>query len=708
MASLPSPANQPNNRRTDKPKVDIPYDRWPNRIKRAIQSFLTITLILSLLIPLILFLNAEPVALTAFLSGLGFVGQLLGFLIQAAFFIGFQFGLMFWFMGRAKLDVILPGDDNSVTFRDYYGQPKLVALVKQWMSLLRDRKAYEQMGGKYISGLLLYGPPGTGKTMLAKAVAGESGMPFVAIEGTGLLGVFLGMDILKVLQFTRKVKSLARKYGACVAYIDEIDAIGTSRGAVMRNRFEPSNGPNEPEKSGIHKVVAGMGMGGGMGSMALSTLLSQMDGVNEMTRGEKLRRRFLRTFGIDWKPKRDWHVMWMGSTNRPDVLDPALTRSGRMDTHIAVLPPDKASRRLVIEGYLRKIKVDETVDIESIVADTINVTPADIMTAITKNAVRIAFFAGRTLVSQKDIDQAFLELMHGMEMPIEEFSEDQRRVLAYHEAGHAVAQYYMMPEQKIVRVTIVRLSDGAFGHMAYTNTVEQHIRPLMHLAYGIIVSLAGRGAEKIYAGEAYASTGGDYPNVARRIEGLAFYGFFGPTTEIPGAEKSYLDKRVFTTYFEGMEQTTDMLLRRHWREVVAVAEEVLLKNTLSGKEVVELIEANQTADSLKEEQIIPKTLAALRAATMAEMRRISNGSAIGIGTNSGDGVVVINNGDGVYNAKPAEAPKSAQSQAATNNAPATTPQADANGPTVISSGLSDFQPPIVNGGTAPPDPEQKK
>ncbi len=696
MASLPSA-----NSKIPKIKIDIPYNRPAARLRRAIASFIKIFLLISIVITVYMFVSNDEVISGLFASSLTLGMQILQNLIVAVFFIGFQFGMMFWFMGRAKMDVILPGDDNSVTFRDYYGQPKLVGLVKQWMSLLRDRKAYEKMGGKYISGLLLYGPPGTGKTMLAKAVAGESGMPFVAIEGTGLLGVFMGMDILKVLQFSRKVKKLAKKYGACVAYIDEIDAIGTSRGAVMTG----GGGRGAEEATGIKKVIAGMGMGGGMGSMALSTLLSQMDGINEMSRGEKMRKRFMKSFGIDWKPQRNWHVMWMGSTNRPDVLDPALVRSGRMDTHIAVLPPDKASRRLVIEGYLKKIKTDDTIDIESIVADTISTTPADIMTAITKNSVRIAFFDGRQLVSQKDIDKAFLELMHGMEMPIEEFSENQRRVLAYHEAGHAVAQYYMMPEQKIVRVTIVRLSNGAFGHMAMADTVEQHIKPIMHYAYDIIVGLAGRGSEKIYTGEMFASVGGDYPFVAAMIQRLTFYGFFGPSSVIDGAMKQHTDNKVFINYFTAMEQATEALLRRHWKEVSAVAEAVLIHNTLSGKEVVELIETNQSPGLIDEEEIIPNTLASIRARAIAESRRLQPSATLeldsnGVSTNghaSGNDTVVIINGAANGAAAPPQ-PKPAT--------PVSDSTKDASEPRLVNRNPDGFQPPIVNDNNPPP-PEPK-
>ena len=243
-----------------------------------------------------------------------------------------------------------------MTFDDYWGQPQLVKLVKQWMSLLRDRKDFEKMGGKYISGLLLYGPPGTGKTMLAKAIAGESGMAFISAQGTSFQGMFWGMDILMVLRFSKWARDLAKKYGACVAYIDEIDAVGMNRGGVRGG--------------GSPGMASGTGMGMGLGMFALSTLLSQMDGVNQPSRGDKIKTRLYRTFGRKYRPKRNWHVMWMGSTNRPDVLDPALTRSGRLDTKIAVEAPDRASRRLIIEGYLSKVQHDETVDIEAIVADT--------------------------------------------------------------------------------------------------------------------------------------------------------------------------------------------------------------------------------------------------------------------------------------------------------------------------------------------------
>jgi len=681
MASAPGTVSLPNPKAKTKKKIDIPYDRWPNRIRRAIRSFIKITILISLGFTIYFLATIDDVTLNMFFNAVAVAFSILLQIMAVLFSIILQFGLLFWFLSRPEVEIIRPGDDTTVTFDDYWGQPQLVRLVKQWMSLLRDRKEFEKMGGRYISGLLLYGPPGTGKTMLAKAIAGESGMAFISAQGTSFQGMFWGMDILRVLRFCKYARDLAKKYGACVAYIDEIDAVGMNRGGVR------GSGP-----------MVGSFTGFGLGMFALSTLLSQMDGMNKPSRSEKFWRRVYRLFGKQYKPKRDWHVMWMGSTNRPDVLDPALTRSGRLDTKIAVDPPDRASRRLIIQGYLNKIQHDDTVDVEAIVADTAGMTPADIANAITKDAVRMAFFDGRKKVSQRDIDKALMEQTIGMETPVEEMDESQRRVLAYHEAGHAVAQYYVMPDQKIVRATIVRLSTGAQGHVMPVDTIDQHIEPVMRYAYEIIVSLAGRAAEKILTGEMFASTGGDYRNVQINLWKLAVYGYFGPRLAMrfgvfsgENVAAMMAQDDVLERYWTQMEQVTEKLLRRHWKEVTALAEELLIKNTLNGKEVVEVIEANQSLEAFKEEEIIPRTLAAIRAQALAEARSDkSNGALLSdpfasLSTANGSSeypvdepVVVIN---GAANSNPAHRDGAKLGE---------------EGPVLISDPPADAKPEVVN------------
>ncbi len=662
MASLP-PLALPDPKKRE--KIDIPYDHLDQRLKRAAKSFVKWFIIFSLLTIVIIFATGGDVQMNMVLTAMSTSFQIIATLVLGLFQIVLMYGFLLWFLGRPKLEIIRPGDDTSVTFADYWGQPELVKLVKQWMSLLRDRKDFEKMGGKYISGLLLYGPPGTGKTMLAKAIAGESGMAFVSAEGTGFQGTFVGTDVIKVLQFAGKARALARKYGACVAYIDEIDAIGASRGGV---------------RGGVGGM-GGMSGGGmmGMGTFGLSTLLSQMDGMNSLSRNEKIARYFHRLVGRKYVPKRNWHVMWMGSTNRPEALDPALVRSGRLDTKIAVEAPDRASRRLIIQGYLGRIQHDDSIDLEAIVADTNSKTPADIAAAITKDSVRIAFFAGRRKVTQIDIDRAFMEQEHGMEMPVEEFDDEQRRVLAYHESGHAIAFYYMSPESKIVRATINPLSTGVKGYVQSIDTVEQHITPVNRLAYDIVVSFAGRACEKILTGETYQSVGGDYPSVRIRMALLIENGYFGPPLAggangpFGNSYDQYLrdNKEAESTlkkYWLMMEEATERLMRKHWREVAALAEELLIHKTLNGRRVVEIIEANQTPESLKDD-IIPKTLAAIRQQAMAESRPPAY-----ISPPTG-GMIIDQRGAPVYGARPNPA-----AAVQTANPGVTVINGDGNGP----------------------------
>jgi len=494
-------------------------------------------------------------------------------IIFALLYAIIQFGAIFWFMSRSKVEVIKPEDQKAVTFNDYWGQPTLLRLVKQWISLLSDREQFVKMGGQYINGILLYGPPGTGKTMLAKAMAGEAGVPFISIEGSGFRAMFWGVDVLKMIWFCNKAKKLAREYGACIAYIDEIDAVGASRGGVMGSAMPM--------------------FGGGSGS--LTRLLYEMDGIGEQTRWERWMGRLYKFFGSS-APARTWHVLYMGSTNRPDVLDPALVRPGRFDQKIMVEPPDKAGRREVVKGYLSKVRYDMTVNIEAIVDDTPNYTPAQISAAITKDAVRIALFNGRPKISQRDIDQALQEQAFGIEHPIEEWDEEQRAMVAYHEAGHAVVQHYLMPDQRIVRVTIVRRG-GALGYMMPVDRVEVHAQPLRRYAADIMVALAGDVAVRLYTGERWDGTWGDYRSVRRNIWMLYTLGYFGPPvrgvdgTTGGGGIPSNADP-VIDRFWKVLEEQTETLLRQHYDELEAIGQALLEKNDLSHDEVMALLGDN--------------------------------------------------------------------------------------------------------------------
>ncbi len=504
----------------------------------------------------------------------------LGFVLRIVFAISFvviQFVAIFWFMAQSRVEVIRPGDPKQVTFDDYKGQPNLLKMVRQWISLLSDRAQFQKMGGQFINGLLLYGEPGTGKTLLAKAMAGEAGIAFISIEGSGFQAMFIGVDVLKMIRFIGQARKLAREYGTCIAYIDEIDAVGMSRSGVMGG--------------------GQMGMGGGMGGMmgggrgALTRLLYEMDGINEQTRWEKLRARWYQ-FRKKPVPPRDWHILFMGSTNRPDVLDPALTRPGRFDRTVVVNKPDRAGRREMVKYYIDKIRTDESVDIEAIVSDTAWATPARIMSAITKDAVRLALFDGRDKVSQRDVELAFQEQAMGLENPIEEMQEDQWRQVAYHEAGHAVVQYYLRPEERIVRVSIIRRSE-ALGYVLPVSNYDIYAEPLRNFIADILVSMAGHVATELFLGEYWTGATGDFQNVRGRLWQLAHFGYFGPPIAIDGTYgvgQNFSGKTEdVEKLWKRLEEETKKILTKYSAEVHAVAQALLDRNDLTGRECIDVI-----------------------------------------------------------------------------------------------------------------------
>lgn len=560
------------------------------------------------------------------------VFSVFGFLLQISFlffFIVIQYVGMFWFLGRSRVEVIRPGDPKQITFDDYKGQPNLLRLVRQWISLLSDRTQFQKMGGQFINGLLLYGEPGTGKTLLAKAMAGEAGIAFISIEGSGFQAMFIGLDVLKMIRFVSQARRLAREYGACIAYIDEIDAVGASRGNVMGGMM-----------GGMGGMMGGMGAGRG----ALTRLLYEMDGISELTRWEKLRARW-----YQWRkkpvPPRDWHILFMGSTNRPDVLDPALTRPGRFDRTVVVNKPDRSGRREMIKYYLNKVLTDETVDVEAIVSDTAWATPARIMSAITKDAVRLAFFDGRDKVAQRDIELAFQEQAMGLENPIEEIEDDQRRQIAYHEAGHAVVQHHIRPDQRIVRVSIIRRSN-ALGYVLPVPNYDIYSVPLRTYLADILVAMAGHVATKLFLGEYWTGATSDFNSVRSRLWQLGHYGYFGPPLDRDDAGTKLMDKRnaVIEVFWNKMEEQTSKLLTRHAAEVHAVAKALLERNDLNGKECVEVIRsAANGVEPLDSENLLKELVE----------ETIVNGSRNGVSDNGSKG----NNGKSPSRKKTTTRPK---------------------------------------------------
>ncbi len=558
------------------------------RIVRLIRRFW----LWGLFILLIAWAWADPANLNMLLVGLGFVGQLLFGIL----FMVVQFGALFWFISRTRTVIIRPGDAKTVTFDDYWGQPALVELVKQWIKLLSERDEFVKMGGEYINGLMLFGEPGTGKTMLAKAMAGEAGVAFMSVEGSGFRGMFWGMDTLRMMTFVNKARKLAREYGAAIAYIDEVDAVGMSRGGVM---------------GGQTGAMGGMPFMGGGG--ALTRLLYEMDGIGEPTFWERVIGKIYKLLGKS-PPKRNWHVLFMGSTNRPDVLDPALLRPGRFDQVIKVERPDRIGRKEIIKGYISKIKHDPAqINIDDIVADTPHATPAQIMSAVTKDAVRRALFEGRDYVIQEDIDQAIQEQMVGMANPIADMDPLQLRQVAYHEAGHSVVQHYVMPDQRISRVSIIRRSSGALGYVLSVDTDEIYAQPLRRIVGRIMVSLSGHIAVKIFMGEFWTGATGDYNRARNMLRLLAMHGFFGPPISelfTDFKELRFDDERVERVWRQ-LEEQVERVLIEHGDEVEALVDALLSKNELAHQDVLNILGKNSLQLVQEEAQEVESVLAEL-------------------------------------------------------------------------------------------------
>lgn len=504
--------------------------------------------------------------LTRLLASAWLWGVLAALLVYAGVFnppllagLGAAVAALVWLLGRAPGDVIRPGDPRSITLDAYWGQPHLVALARQWLRLLSQRRQFAAMGGRFIHGVLLVGPPGAGKTLLARAMAGEAGLPLASVEGLRFRGTVWGADELRMRRFVAQARGLAREYGACLAYIDEVETL--SAGALAR-------------------------------------LLSELDHLDDPTGWERARHWLAARLGRR-PPRRDWTLLFLASAHRLDLVDPALLRPGRFDTRLRVEAPDRAGRRAIVAGYLSQVRHDETVDVDAIVEDTPQATPARLAAALTRDAVRLALADGRDRVSQSDIDRALQEQVSGFARPIDELDPNQRRQIAYHEAGHAVAVHYLMPEKRIVRATIVRHSDS-LGHVLPVDRVDVYAAPLRRYAAEIVVSLAGHVATKLFMGEYWSGAAGgpgsDFSQIRTRLWQLYQLGYFGPpvlgaenagSSSIPAGAAPLLER-----LWKVLEEQTEALLTQHAAEVQAIAHALLEKNELRHEAVMALLGDN--------------------------------------------------------------------------------------------------------------------
>ncbi len=552
--------------------------KLPYRIRRFIKRTWLLALILSLV--MVTLLNAQIMR-----TIIPIAGQVLQVVAFIFIFLS-QFILLFWFLARTRSYTIMPDSGgDGVSFEDYRGQPEILEQAEQIVTLLRGVKAFEGAGGEPLNGLLLEGPPGTGKTWLAQAISTEANVPFFYMDASGLQAMFIGVGPMKVMGLFRKARKMAKRYGASVIFLDEIDAIG-SRGGVA------SVGDGDEGENGMY----GGGGSGGMG--VLSTMLIEMDGFSqEHGWRAKWRTWWYKTIMRRKPPKPDKRVLVIGATNRISALDRALLRPGRFDKKIRVDVPDMEGRREIFEYYLDKYAHDDTMEPTILASETPGYSPADIKYLLNE-ALRYAFFDGRSVISYNDFMRAKPEHEMGLRSPMKHMSLEAKRRLAYYQAGKAVAVRLFMPSHRISRITIVR-QGMHYGHVWHYPAQESYqglqIKP--ELMERVKVAIAGKAAEIEFCGIENQSTlvGRDLNRVYGLLAAMANAGMF----DTMGATSGYVfdmfrgarmqwspeQARAIEEAYQEVLRITRIELRKHGEVVHALTDLLMEKEELLTDEV---------------------------------------------------------------------------------------------------------------------------
>jgi len=345
--------------------------------------------------------------------------------------------------GRSRGKLIAQ-EDVQITFNDVAGIDEAVEELKEVVEFLKTPEKYQLLGGRIPKGVLLVGPPGTGKTLLAKAVAGEAGVPFFSLSGSDFVEMFVGVGAARV----RDMFQQAEQKAPCIIFIDELDALGKTRGSGN------IGGHDEREQT-------------------LNALLVEMDGFNSNS-----------------------GVIVMGATNRPETLDSALLRPGRFDRHVLVDRPDVAGRQKILEVHLQKIKVDGDVDVRGLAAITSGFVGADLANMVNEAAL-LAARKGRKVVTTPDFNEAVERGSIGLEKKSRIMQDDEKMRLAYHEAGHALVASSLPNTDPVHKVSIIPRGLGALGYMQQRPEHDRYMMTRSQLESSIQVSLAGTLAEEI-------------------------------------------------------------------------------------------------------------------------------------------------------------------------------------------------------------------
>ena len=456
--------------------------------------------------------------------------------------------------------------ETGITFQDVAGEDEAKESLQEVVEFLHNPERYNKIGAILPKGALLVGPPGTGKTLLAKAVAGEANVPFFSLSGSEFVEMFVGVGASRV----RDLFEEAKKSAPCIIFIDEIDAIGKSRDS----RFGGGNDERE---------------------QTLNQLLAEMDGFDS-SKG----------------------LLILAATNRPEVLDPALLRPGRFDRRVIVDRPDLKGRIAILKVHAKDVLIDDTVDFEATALATSGAVGSDLANMINEAAI-LAVKNGRKAVSQEDLMAAVEIVLVGKEKKDRILSEEERRIVSYHEVGHALISALQKDAEPVQKITIIPRTMGALGYVLQVPEEEKYLNTKTELDAMIIGMLGGRAAEEIVFGNVTTGASNDIERATKLVRAMITqYGMsekFG-LMALARVENEYLSGRAVLDCGDATATEIDHEVMRVLDEAYQKAKEILQANrqaldeiaayliqkeTITGKEFMEILKQVQDRENGSEE-----------------------------------------------------------------------------------------------------------
>ena len=458
---------------------------------------------------------------------------LMGWVLPSALMIGLLYMMYSRMGGGGMMGVgksnakVYVQKETGVTFADVAGEDEAKESLVEIVDFLHNPQKYSKIGAKLPKGALLVGPPGTGKTLLAKAVAGEAHVPFYSLSGSDFVEMFVGVGASRV----RDLFKQAQQSAPCIIFIDEIDAIGRSRDSRM-------GGNDEREQT-------------------LNQLLSEMDGFDS-SKG----------------------LLVLGATNRPEILDPALLRPGRFDRRVIVDKPDLKGRVNILKVHSKDVRLDETVDFEEIALATSGAVGADLANMMNEAAIN-AVKNGRQAVSQKDLFEAVELVLVGKEKKDRILSKEERRIVSYHEVGHALVTALQKDAEPVQKITIVPRTMGALGYVMQVPEEEKYLNTKKELEAMLVVSLAGRAAEELVFDTVTTGAANDIEQATRIARAMVSqygmsekFGLMGLATQ----ENQYLTGRTVLNCGDATAAEIDTEVMKMLKNAYAEAKRLLSEN----------------------------------------------------------------------------------------------------------------------------------